>query len=251
MYYTEKILYLSWESNKRFIHSPRRSRSPSPTLGRQTPPTLGRQTPPNLGLGRGSGRQNKNFISYVDLKELDSFDSNIRGIREVSEKYFVDTLSISHNIPYKIQKVYIINDCRYVFKVTAYEVDTIKIKEQVTKYIQIFENINVDSISCDKYIAKPKNTNVKVNCSTKDICIFTLLGRDKFSFTVSINNLEESPKHCFASFRSLCRTDKLLTELFEKSIVQYVDIGRECVVPIINGIVGYNNWFVTYNNGKL
>jgi hypothetical protein len=230
MYYTEKTLYLSWESSKRFIHSPRRSRSPSPTLG----------------------RQHNNFISYVDLKELDSFDSNIRGIREVSEKYLVDTLSISHNIPYKIQKVYIINDCRYVFKVTAYEVDIGKVKEQVTKYIQLFENINVDTIYCDKYIANPENATVKVNCSTKDICIFTLLGRDKFSFTVAINNLEESPKHCFVAFRSLCRTDKLLTELFEKSIVQYVDIGRECVVPIISGIVGYNNnSIVGYNNNSI
>jgi hypothetical protein len=241
MYCNKKTLYLSWESNKRFIHSPTRSRSPSPTSGRQTSPTLGL----GLGLGRDSGRKNNSFISYLDLKELDSFDSNIRGLREVSEKCFVDALSISHNIPhnipYKIQKVYIINDCRYVFKVTAYEVDIEKVKEQVTKYIQIFENINVDSISCDKYIANPENATVKLNCSTKDICIFTLLGRDKFSFTVAINNLEESPKHCFAAFRSLCKTDKLLTDLFEKSIVQYLDIARECVVPIISGIVSYNN----------
>jgi hypothetical protein len=101
---------------------------------------------------------------------------------------------------------------------------------------------------CDKYIANTENANVRVNCSTKDICIFTLLGRDRFSFTVALNNLQESPKYCFDAFRSLCRTDKLLTDLFEKSIVQYLDIARECVVPIISGIVNYNNEIVNYNN---
>ena len=244
MYYTEKTLYLLWESNKRFIHSPiptrSRSRSPSPALGRQTSPALGR-----------ARQNNNNFILYSSLKQLDDFDNSLKNWREVSEKYIAGTLSISHDIPYKIQNIYINNDCKCIFKVTAYEVDIEKIKEQVTKYIQIFENINVTSVVCDKYIANTENTTVKVNCSTKDICIFTLLGRDRFSFTVYLNNLEESPKYCFDAFRSLCRTDKLLTELFEKSIVQYVDIGRECVVPIISGILGYNNnSIVNYKDDK-
>lgn len=260
MYCTEKTLYLLWESNKRFVHLPKptierplsptmtRSRSPSPTLGRQTPPTLGRQTPPTLGRKKlptlnqfGLLNNNKHFISCSSLKQLDDFDIHQRDWREVSEKYIAETLSIAHDIPYKIQNIYINNDCRCVFKVFAYKVDIEKIKEDVTKYIQIFENINVVNIVCEKYIANPETTVVRVNCSTKDICIFTLLAREHFTFMISLNNLEQSPKYCFDAFRSLCRTDRVLTDLFDKSIVQYLDIARERVVPIISGIVNYNN----------
>jgi hypothetical protein len=240
MYYTEKTLYLLWESNKRFIHSPK------PTIERPVSSTSvrSRSPSPTSSIIRAKfalGRQNDNFILCSSLKQLDDFSEDLRGWREVSEKYITETLSISHDIPYKIQTVYINNDCKCVFKVFVYEVDIEKVKELITSHIQIFEKINVTSVICDKYTSKLETAVVKVNCSTKDICIFTLLGRDRFSFTIYLDNLQESPKHCFDAFRSLCRTDKLLTDLFEKSIVQYLDIGRESIVPIISGIVNYNN----------
>jgi len=53
------------------------------------------------------------------------------------------------------------------------------------------------------------------------------MGRDKFSFTVTLNELDDSTKKCFDAFRNMCRSDNILTELFEKSITQYFDSSRE------------------------
>jgi hypothetical protein len=230
MYSVEKTQYLLWTTNKRIQNSPVmfRTRSPSPEPSASGRITSRRELDCNT------------FISYSSLKQLDDFDIMATKAREVSLEYISSKLNISHNIPFYINNIYIINDCKIVFKVTVYELNIEEIKNQLQSSLKIYNKIWINGLVCDKYVSNPNTAIIRVNCSISNICIFSLLDREKFSFTTTLNNLDESPKYCFDAFRNLCRTDKLLNELFEKCMIQYVDIDRESVNPIIRGFINYN-----------
>jgi hypothetical protein len=227
MYYTENTLYLLWEGDKRFSPLPTvstftRSRSPSP------PSSLSRSPSPEpIRPIAYINRKPRQYISYDSLEILYDFEEPLKNWREVSEEYITKSLNISHSIPYKILNVFITKEnSKIVFKVLSYQLQLDTITLQIVNKMKL--SIPILHISIiDKYVADPNTANIRVNCSLSHIPIFSLMGRDKFSFTVTLNELEETTKKCFDAFRNLCRSDTVLTELFEKSIVQYFDSSRE------------------------
>jgi hypothetical protein len=82
-------------------------------------------------------------------------------------------------------------------------------------------------------VANPNTANIRVSLSLSHMPIFSLLGRDKFSFYVTLGELDESTKKCFDAFRNLCKSDNVLTELFEMIITQYFDSSGESVGVIV------------------
>jgi hypothetical protein len=231
MYYTETTLYLLWEGDKRYLRAPSplptirtsvRSRSPSPPSSRSPSPE------PNHPLNR----QPRKYISYDSLKVLYSFDNSLGNWREVSKEYIVNSLNISHSIPYKILNIFIKDDQQIMFKVLVYQLQLANITTKLISNMKLsIPILNVSSI--DKYFSDPNTASIRVDCSLSHISIFSLLGRDKLSFTITLNELDESTKKCFDAFRYICRSDKLLTELFEKSIIQYFDSSIENVGIIV------------------
>ena len=221
MYYTETTLYLLWEGDKRLptVRTFVRSRSPSPPSSRSRSPS-----PEPIPFNNRKPRQ---YISYDSLEVLYDFEEPLKNWREVSEEYITKSLNISHNIPYKILNVFMTREnSKIVFKVLAYQLQLDTITIQVVNKMKL--SIPILHVSLlDNYVANPNTANIRVNCSLSHIPIFRILGRDKFSFTVTLNELEETTKKCFDAFRNLCRSDTILTELFEKSIKQYFDSSRE------------------------
>jgi hypothetical protein len=223
MYYTETTLYLLWEGDKRIPYE--RSRSPLPisTFSRSRSPS---PSPEPIRPIASTNRKPRQYISHDSLKVLNEFESSLRSWREVSEEYVTNSLNISHSISYKILSVFIKDDCKIVFKVLAYQLQLDTITTRVLNNMKL--SIPILHVSLlDKYVSNPNTANIRVNCSLSHIPIFSLMGRDKFSFTVTLNELDDSTKKCFDAFRNMCRSDNILTELFEKSITQYFDSSRE------------------------
>ena len=234
MYYTETVIYLLWEGDKRTAYGNSRSRSPltktrefirSRSPSPSSSPESTRRTP-------FTTRKPRQYISYDSLKVIYDFEESLKNWCEVSEQYITDSLNISFSIPYKILAIFLKDDSKIVFKVVAYELNldtiTTKILNSMTLSIPIID------VSCmDKYVSEPNTANIRVNLSLSHIPIFSLLGRDNFSFSITVGELEQSTKKCFDAFRNLCRSDKVLMELFEKSITQYFDSSREQTGVII------------------
>jgi len=227
MYYTETTLYLMWAGDKRLSYGPTirtfvRSRSPSPPSSRSRSPSPEPIRPISSNI-----RQPRQYISQDSLEVLYDFEEPLKNWREVSEEYITKSLNISHSIPYKILNVFVAKEnSKIVFKVLAYQLQLDTITIQVVNKMKL--SIPILHIShLDKYVADPKTASIRINCSLSHIPIFSLMGRDKFSFTLTLNELDDSTKKCFDAFRNLCKSDTLLTELFEKSIVQYFDSSRE------------------------
>jgi hypothetical protein len=233
MYYTENTLYLLWEEDKKSLYEPTvrtfvRSRSPSPPSSRSRSPS-----PEPIRPIASTNRKPRQYISHDSLGVLNDFEEPLKNWREVSEQYITKSLNISHNIPYKILNIYVRDNCKIVFKVLAYQLQLDTITIQVVNKMKL--SIPILHVSLlDKYVANPNTANIRVNLSLSHIPIFSILGRDKFSFTVTLNELEETTKKCFDAFRNLCRSDTILTELFEKSIKQYFDSSREHCGVIIH-----------------
>lgn len=227
MYYTEKILYLLWEGDKPEIRrSHNRSPSPLPNIRSRSrspsPPSS-----PELRRRSSFSRQPHRYIQYDSLKVLNDLGDLLKNWHEVSEKYIENTLNISFGIPYKILNIFLNPECdKVAFKVLAYELDLDTITTKIMNDMKL--SIPILSVSSmNKYLANPNTTSIKVNFSLSHIPIFVLTGRDRFSVSITLDELDETTKKCFDAYRNLCRSDKVLTELFEKSITQYFDSARE------------------------
>ncbi len=232
MYYTETTLYLLWEGEKRLPNVRSRSLQPQYRSRSPSPPSSRSPSPEPLLPIASNNIKSRQYISHDSLEVLNDFEEPIKNWQEVSEEYITKSLNISHNIPYKILKIFIRYNCKVVFKVLAYELNLDTITTKLLNSMKL--SIPILTISVlDKYVATPNTSSIRVNCSLSHISVFTLLGRDKFSFTISLNELDDSTRKCFDAFRNLCRSDKVLTELFEKSITQYFDSSREHVGVIV------------------
>ncbi len=239
MYSVEKTLYLLWEGNKKSLLPPisfvggERERPRSPFI---------RSRSPSPESSRGSTRSPTRFTSRPDrkyihpdsLNVLTNFEESLTDWREVSEEYITNNLNISHGISYKIQNIFIRSDFKILFKVLAHELDL----ETITKKI-ISNNIGYPitilevSVS-DRYSVNPITASIRVNCCLSDIPIFKIMGRDKFSFTISLNELDESNKKCFDTFRNICKCDKILNDLFERCVSNYLEKSKNKVSMIID-----------------
>jgi hypothetical protein len=230
MYYTENTLYLFWGGEKKSLTSPlptirtfTRSRSPSPPSRSPSP------SPEPYSYSR----KPRQYISYDSLELLTDFEESLKNWREVSENYITNSLNISYNIPYKVLNIFIRDDSKLVFKVLSYQLKLESITTQILNNMKLSIPI-LDVSIVDRYISNPNTSSIRVNCSLSHIPIFIILGREKFSFTLTISELDDTTKKCFDAFRNLCRSDKVLTELFEKSISKYFDSSREVIGVIIH-----------------
>jgi hypothetical protein len=250
MYYTETTLYLLWENDKRIQNE--RSRSPLPIIRSSTrspspspPPSRSRSRSPTLENTRPisfTNRQHRRYISYDSLKVLNDFEEPLKNWHEVPLEYITNSLNMSlQSIPHKILTIFMPkDDLKIVFKVLSYHLNLQTITTKILNTMKLSIPILHISIS-DNYISDPNTNNIRVNCSLSHIPIFNILGRDKFSFNTTLNELEETTKKCFDAFRNLCRSDTILTELFEKSITQYFDSSRENTGIIIREFLDSQN----------
>jgi len=250
MYYTETTLYLLWEEDKRLPNERSRSRSPLPMIRSSTrspspSPSPPRSRSPSLENNRPvsfTNRQHRRYISYDSLKVLNDFEAPLKNWHEVPLEYITNSLNMSlQSIPHKILNTFMPkDDLKIVFKVLSYQLNLETITTKILNTMKLSIPIINVSIS-DNYISNPNTNNIRVNCSLSHIPIFNILGRDKFSFNTTLNELEETTKKCFDAFRNLCKCDTILTELFEKSITQYFDSSRENTGIIIREFLDSQN----------
>lgn len=234
MYYTEKIVYLQWNEYKQ----PRdiRSRSSSPTMLQPQPHLQYFTRTPSPEPTKHSRR----YISIDQVKELTDFEEDPKMWTTVTEEYIKNALHVINVIPNKVISVFMSIKNHIVFKVISYELDLETIKKQLGDNIKL--SIPIAGISTpDKYVANPNTTTIRVTFDLSHISIFRLTGRDSFGFSFTLNELDECNRMCFNAFRNLCRSEKVLTELFEKSISQYFDSSREHVGNIIRDYLESEN----------
>jgi hypothetical protein len=236
MYTTEKTICLLWEGSKTFLLPPisfvslERERSRSPFV---------RSRSPSLESPRGSTRitnrhrPDRQYISYDSLKVLNDFEELLKDWREVSEEYITNTLNISYNVHYKILNVFIKDDRKVLFKVLVHEVNLDTITTKIINSIKLPVTILSVSIT-DKYSVHPNTFSIRVNCCLSYIPIFKIMGRDKFSFTIQLNELDDANIKCFDAFRNLCKCDKILNDLFEKCVYGYVEKSKDYVSCIVD-----------------
>jgi hypothetical protein len=193
-----------------------RSRSPSPT------------------------RQNQTYlINYINLNELDIEDDSAINWKRITPEYLLGTLGFKHDIPYKIQDIFIYEGT-VVFKVSVYVLNMDLVKETISVKLRNFYMLSLSSINVSKSYYKYlineeeiKTVSIFANVVINDK-MFRILGKSVLSLRLSLDKLNDTVSIFFDSFRTVCRSEPVLWAMFIDCIDLCKTDTRKNIQSIIN-----------------
>jgi hypothetical protein len=193
-----------------------RPRSPSPTARNQT-----------------------YLINYINLNELDIEDDSAINWKRITPEYLLGTLGFKHDIPYKIQDIFMYEHT-IVFKVSVYVLNMDLVKEKIATRIRSFYMVNLSDINVSgsyyKYFINEeeiKSALIMANVVINDK-MFQIFGKSVLTLRLSLDKLNDTASIFFDSFRTVCRSEPVLWDMFIDCIQFHKVDTRKNIQSIIN-----------------
>ena len=193
---------------------------------------LSTYNPPNT-------KNNTYFINHINLIEIQVSDESKINWSNITSQYLLDVLGIKHDIPYNIVNIYM-NADTIVFEVTTYVINLGLFEAKVTDSLKQFHMITVK----DTNLAMPyykyfyseddvKSSTIVVNVIINNK-MFKLLGKNILSIRLSLIKLDDIVDIFFDSFRTVCKSEPVLWDMFIDCIDRYKIDCKKDIQSIIN-----------------
>ncbi len=218
-----------------------------------------RPSSPVRNRARSPNRTNKKtqtvFINNYHVSEIAVPDFSTEKYYRVSSKELEEVYKVQHNLDnnYEVLDFYIntsnttpeqlstkqYQNLTVIFMVRYYFLDVKQIisniQEQFSKYSDVINTSNITIFNSNNRFVNPevtKNYSFRVNV-TLNWKLLEILGKNVISFDTSINRLQSTTKYFFEAFRTICRSEPILNDMFLEIVRQFQEETRNNIGLVI------------------